>query len=113
MLGLRWPAWGETDVLLAMARRIVDASLCPCGCGQDYEVSTDPETEGRWQPTVSECYARAALEEYRSKHDGDLPAGALLGVSLLPEGVEVRDELTFDKERAAAEWREHQARFGL
>lgn len=113
MLGLSWPAWDETDVLLAMARREVDASACPCGCGQDSSESTDSATEGRWQPTVSSCFARAALEEYQERHKDDLPAGALVGVRLLPEGVEVVDELEFNGDRAEQEYRQHQERFGL
>ena len=113
MLGLSWPAWGETDVLLAMARREVDASVCPCGCGQDSSESMDSATEGRWQPTVSSCFARAALEEYQERHKDDLPAGALLGVRLLPEGVEVTDELEFDERIAEQAHREMQERLGL
>lgn len=86
MLGLPWPAWGETDVLLAMARRTVEASLCPCGCGQDIDSATDRALDDRWQVTVDTCYARAALETYQEKHGDDLPKGALMGVRLLAEG---------------------------
>lgn len=113
MLGLPWPAWGETDVLLAMARREVDTGACPCGCGQDATVSTDPMTEGRWQPTVTACLARAALEEYQERHKDDLPAGALVGVRLLPEGAEVTDDLEFDADVAEQAHREMQERLGL
>lgn len=113
MLGLPWDAWGETDVLLAMCRRIVDSSKCPCGCGQDVSVSTDPDTEGRWEPTVQECFARAAIAEFQEKNKDDMPAGALVGVHLLPEGVEAVDPLEFNPARAAAEHAAMRDRLGL
>lgn len=113
MLGLPWEAWGETDVLLAMARREVESGRCPCGCGHDSHLTTDPATEGRWEPTVTECYARAALEEYQERHKDDLPAGALVGVRLLAEGEEAKDSLKYDPERARREYAEHKERFGL
>lgn len=113
MLGLPWEAWGETDVLLAMARREVESGRCPCGCGHDSHLTTDPETEGRWQPTVTECYARAALEEWQERHKDDLPPGALVGVRLLAEGEQSQDALEFDPERARREYAEHKERFGL
>ena len=93
MLGLPWPAWGETDVLLAMARRTGEAGLCPCGCGYDAAVSTDRALDDRWQVTVDTCYARAALDTYHEKHEGDLPKGALMGVRLLADGEEHVDPL--------------------
>lgn len=113
MLGLPWPEWGETDVLLAMARREVEAGTCPCGCGHDAHLTTDAETEGRWEPTVIECYARAALEEWQERHKDDLPPGALVGVRLLGEGEEPSDPLEFDKARAVAEYAAMQERLGL
>lgn len=113
MLGLPWPAWGETDVLLAMARRTVESGRCPCGCGQDAHLTTDASTEGRWQPTVTECYARAALEEWQERHKDDLPPGALVGVRLLAEGEEPRDELKFDAAQARRNYAEMQERVGL
>lgn len=113
MLGLPWPAWGETDVLLAMARRIVDKSLCPCGCGQPVDTSTDASTAGRWQASVDECYARAALEEFREKHGADLPPGALVGVKLLPEGEQVKNPMEFDADEARREHAAMRERFGL
>lgn len=113
MLGLPWPAWGETDVLLAMARRAVESGKCPCGCGHDVDVSTDAATEGRWQATVTECYARASLEEYQERHKDDLPPGALVGVRLLAEGEEPEDTLEFNPERALREHADMQERLGL
>ena len=113
MLGLPWPAWGETDRLLAMARRVIDASRCPCGCGHDADLTTKDETEGRWQPTVPTCHARASLEEWQERHKDDLPPGALVGVRLLAEGEEPSDPLAFDAATAAAEYAAHRERLGL
>lgn len=104
MLGLPWPAWGETDVLLAMARRAVEASRCPCGCGQDFKTATDSETEGHWQVTVDTCFAREAIASYQEKHEKDLPKGALLGVRLLAEGEQWSDPMQKSIEDGRSEY---------
>lgn len=93
LLGLPWPEWGETDVLLAMARREVDQRLCPCGCGHDVETCRDDRLQGRWQVTVMECHARAELERWQDKNGEKLSPGALIGVRLLAEGEERVDPL--------------------
>lgn len=93
MLGLPWDAWGETDVLLAMCRRSVEASTCQCGCGQSAETCLDRATDGRWQVVVETCYAGAALANYQEKHGDKLPAGALVGVRLLAEGEPHHDPM--------------------
>lgn len=92
-------------MLLAMARRTVEAGLCPCGCGQPAESSTDPDTEGHWQVTVDTCYARATLAAYQEKHEKDLPKGALVGVRLLAEGEQSTDPMqrSLDADRAEYE----------
>lgn len=103
MLGLPWPEWGETDVMLAMARRTVEATQCPCGCGQDATVSHDREREDRWQVQVTTCYARAALDAWQEKHGEDLPKGSLLGVRLLGDDEDWSDPMQRSLEEDRAE----------
>lgn len=59
------------------------------------------------------AYAAAALEEFQQEHKDDLPAGALLGVRLLPEGETPTNPLEYDAATAAAEYAAHRRRLGL
>lgn len=113
MLGLPWPEWGETDVLLAMARREVDASTCACGCGHDASVAHDPDTDGRWQVDVTTCYAGQTLADFQAEHSSDMGSGDLVGVRLLPEGEEPSDPMMYDPSRAAEERRMRDERLGI
>lgn len=102
MLGLPWPAWGETDVLLAMARRTVEASRCPCGCGNDVAEAHALATDGRWQVEVSTCYARKALERFHEQNKA-LPPGAVVHVRLLAPGESPSDALHMSVEEGRVE----------
>jgi hypothetical protein len=111
-LQLPWPEWGETDFGLTQAFDWYQQNLCPCGCGYLRDDCADPDKAGRWQPVVETAYAGAALREFMEAHP-DLPAGALVGVRLLPEGETPTDPLEFNADDAAAEFAEMQKRFGL
>lgn len=87
--------------------------LCSCGCGQWAPDCRDERTAGRWQAHTDTCYAGAAIDEFRSQHGDDLEAGAVVYLTLLPEGEQAQDLVSFDPERAAAAYAEHAAKFGL
>lgn len=85
-LDLPWDEFGETSLLLSLARRRHDALMCRCGCGQWAPESHDPMTDGEWVVVDDEtvCYAGAALERWRE--DGDKPEpGALIRVRRFTE----------------------------
>ncbi len=102
---------GETDALLVMAVHQLDALRCPCGCGQYVDQAHNPDTQGRWQPHVVDCYAGNALREFRKDHEGELE-DKLVHLELLPEGQTARDPLEYDPVRARAEYEAHQRRHG-
>lgn len=70
----------------------------------------DPDTEGRWQPHVTVCYATAAADEFHKRHK-DIERSHLVHFSLVAPDQEIDDPLTFSPERAAREYAEHMARF--
>lgn len=109
-LGLPWPEWGETDVLLTSALDAYDRLVCAC-CNQFRDQAHDPATEGRWQPVVQTCYAGEALAAFREDHKDDL-GNKLVGVRLLKPGEVPADPMVFDPARAAAEYADLQRRHG-
>lgn len=73
---------------------------------------SDPDTDGRWQVLVGDCYPLAALADFYAAHK-DISPSTMVGVTLLPPGREARDPLVFDPTAAARAYAEHQARLGL
>lgn len=53
------------------------------------------------------------MQEFLDKSGDDLPAGALIGVRLLPPGQTPRNPLEFSPEAAAAEIADLQKRHGI
>ncbi|MBP2704395.1 hypothetical protein JOL79_11280 [Microbispora sp. RL4-1S] len=62
-------AWTEEDRAWAQADKANAASMCPAGCGNYLDESTDPDRAGQWevpQPTV--CFACRALEKAKAPY---------------------------------------------
>lgn len=76
-----WPEWGDTAITLLQVGDALRAARCPCGCGQWADLAHDPETSGWWDVEPVECYARAALTEWREQNK-DAGPETLLGVRL-------------------------------
>ncbi len=106
LAGDPWPEWQQTDVLLAKARRAVESARCPCGCGLDSEVAHDAEMAARFYVTATTCHARQALADWQKDHEDE--QGALLAVTVLPEGVTARDAR---REAGRAEYAALRSRF--
>ena len=106
ILGLPWPEWGDTALLLLWAGAELRAARCPCGCGQWAEESLDPATEGHWGVDFEECYARKALHEFGESDKP--PAHALVRVRRVdPDDA----EQVYDPARAAQIYAEHMAKY--
>lgn len=84
MLGLRWPEWGETALTLLWAGDRLRGMRCACGCGQWADLAHDVDTSGWWDVESTQCYASAAVAEWRDQNK-DMPAGTLAGVRLSPD----------------------------
>lgn len=72
----------------------------------------DASKRDRLQVHVANCYAAEVKAQFIEKHRDDLDAGALVYVTLLPEGQEAKDPLTYDPEAAAAIYAEHMRQLG-
>lgn len=67
---------------MALALKLHEQSLCPCGCGYTRGVAWDEGSEGWFDVDPQICYARAAREEYERSRGETRPApGTLLLVS--------------------------------
>lgn len=64
-----------------IAREIHLAGLCPCGCGQERDLSWHPDNDGWFEVEYVICHAGAAIEAARRRDD--LPDGAVLSVTSL------------------------------
>lgn len=83
MIGLRYKPWGETDLMLTSARKLLKALLCGCGCGQYADESHDPNS--RYEVDTSICKAGEALEQHRELNEKP-PAGQTVSVRLVSLG---------------------------
>lgn len=108
-LGLPWPEWGETDVLLTTALDLHESSTCQCGCNQPRDLAHDPDLADRWQPQIAECYAGTTLREFVNERREEI-GHRLVYLTLLPEGQTANDPLEYDPAQARAEYEALQAR---
>lgn len=56
------------DRALALALVAYEDALCPCGCGWPRDRAWDDDADGWFVVQEATCYARAALDRWRSEH---------------------------------------------
>lgn len=56
--------WTDEDRALAVAWRLYQDGLCPCGCGYPRSQAWDEDMDGWYETHEVICYARAAREAW-------------------------------------------------
>ena len=77
-LGLPWPDWCETDILLDRAVTAHDERLCSCGCGHWASETQGDDNDGEWVAEHAICYACAAMDQELAEMKEQRPHGLLL-----------------------------------
>ena len=77
-LGLRWPDWCDTDILLDRAVAAHDERLCSCGCGHWSSETQGDDFDGEWAVEQVVCHARAAMDQALAEMKDRRPDGLLL-----------------------------------
>lgn len=77
-LGLPWPDWCETDILLDRAVSFHDARLCSCGCGHWESETHGDDNDGEFAVVEETCHARAALDAKLRGFKDKRPDGLIL-----------------------------------